>query len=189
MRKKVWIIIVLLGLLSFLFDNAISTALPSMQNSYITESMSWLSNLLTVFVVLILMTSLFMLEEKKVRWLKVLWLSVFSSFILSVIFKEVFARSRPLEFVFSLGFLAYSFPSAHAAIAFSLIPVLDKEFKKLKPFWISFAVFVALSRVYLGAHYLSDVVIGGILGFAIGNVFVGLEKKKMLERLWKKKTR
>ncbi|MFH1182204.1 MAG: phosphatase PAP2 family protein [Candidatus Woesearchaeota archaeon] len=183
--KKIFLLVGLFAIASFFLDNAVFSLTQSMQNIYFAEFMSWLSNLWSIFFVLLVMTSLFMLEEKKARWLKVVWLSFLSSFILSVVFKEAFARSRPLEFAFGAGLLVYSFPSAHAAVAFSLIPVLDKEFKKLKPFWITFAVFVAVSRIYLGAHFLSDVVLGGILGYAVGKGFVWLEEKKMLRLSWK----
>jgi undecaprenyl-diphosphatase len=186
MGKTAWIAAVFFGLVSFFLDKSLLAAANSIQNSYITWVMSWLSNLLTVFVVLIVMSSLFMLEQKKARWLRAAWVAAVVSLLLAVALKEMFMRTRPLESAIGTGILLYAFPSAHAAVAFSLVPVLDREFKRLKLFWIIFAVLVCFSRIYLGAHYLSDVVWGGILGFAIGSVFLWMETKNLLS--WKRIT-
>ena len=57
----------------------------------------------------------------------------------------------------------------HAMVAFAAIPILDKEFSKLKWFWIIFAFLVAFSRIYFEAHFLSDVVFGAFFGYFIGD--------------------
>jgi undecaprenyl-diphosphatase len=180
--KKVFLLVGLFAIASFFLDKPVLSLMQAIQNRYLSSFLVWFSYMWTIFFVLLVMTSLFMLQEKKARWLKVVWLSVLSSFLLAVVLKPVFARSRPFETA-AIGLLFYSFPSAHALVAFSVVPVLDKAFKNLKPFWIGFAVMVCVSRVYLGAHYLSDVVIGGILGYAIGCCFVWLEEKRKLK--WK----
>jgi len=57
-----------------------------------------------------------------------------------------------------------SFPSSHSANAFALAWVLARRWKRLAPlFWIS-ASTVAISRLYLNRHYLSDVVVGALIG-------------------------
>jgi len=69
-----------------------------------------------------------------------------------------------------------SFPSGHtvaAAASFGIIllPDMFHKFAKYKwMFWVFPAVYtvlVALSRMVMGAHYLSDVVFGGFTGFGI----------------------
>lgn len=62
----------------------------------------------------------------------------------------------------------HSFPSGHAARAF-LIAVLGTV---LAPLWLAavlwvWAPLVALARVAMGVHYLSDVVAGAILGIIV----------------------
>jgi len=57
-----------------------------------------------------------------------------------------------------------SFPSGHAAGAFSLAWVLSRRWRRLAPGWWALAAMVAWSRVYLDRHYLSDVVCGALLG-------------------------
>jgi undecaprenyl-diphosphatase len=63
----------------------------------------------------------------------------------------------------------HSFPSGHAARAFMLAVVC----LGLGPTWLGFillvwAPLVGLARVAMGVHYLSDVLVGGILGCISG---------------------
>lgn len=85
--------------------------------------------------------------------------------------KRYFARPRPYRACESIRPCAqsldeYSFPSGHAlhAVSFSLLLVLYYPHMAW-PLGI-FTTLVALSRVVLGLHYPSDVIIGGAIGFA-----------------------
>ena len=67
----------------------------------------------------------------------------------------------------------HSFPSGHAARAF-LIAVIGTA---LGPAWLGvvlwiWAPLVALARVAMGVHYLSDVIAGAILGILTGVLFL-----------------
>ena len=78
----------------------------------------------------------------------------------------------------------HSFPSGHAARAF-LIAVLGTV---LAPPWLAIALWVwaplvALARVSMGVHYLSDIIAGAILGIIVG--LIGLQiYQPMLDRLF-----
>ena len=75
----------------------------------------------------------------------------------------------------------------HALAAFAALPILDKEFPKLRVFWILFAFFVAVSRLYFSFHYFSDVVAGALIGYGIGLLFINLEHKyKIIKKVYKK---
>jgi undecaprenyl-diphosphatase len=86
--------------------------------------------------------------------------------------KEIYERARPpLPLVETSGF---SFPSGHsvagAAIAVALVIVLvpaGPQRRNLEMLAAVFAVMMALSRVYLRAHWLSDVAAGVALGAAV----------------------
>lgn len=57
-----------------------------------------------------------------------------------------------------------SFPSSHAANGFALAAVLSRRWRRLAiPFHL-LALLVALSRLYLDRHWLSDVVVGAGIG-------------------------
>ncbi len=63
-----------------------------------------------------------------------------------------------------------SMPSGHAMMAFTGAVVLAGVLPRLRWALLALAAGVAVSRVYLGVHYPSDVVVGGVLGAGIGAV-------------------
>jgi undecaprenyl-diphosphatase len=61
-----------------------------------------------------------------------------------------------------------SFPSGHAATAFAAATAVALVYPRFRVPVLALASLVALSRVYLGVHYWSDVVVGSVLGVAVG---------------------
>lgn len=111
--------------------------------------------------------------------------------------KEFFARPRPCDIlsdvITPIGCTGtYSFPSNHALNNFAAAFFFYKLFPKLK--WILFitAGLVAISRVYLGLHYPSDIIGGALIGIAFGYIFSELaflvERKFFMDASAKSKT-
>jgi undecaprenyl-diphosphatase len=102
-----------------------------------------------------------------------LFSTIASSGILVIILKIIFARYRPPKFIneelygfnwFDFGYIVNSFPSGHSTTAFSLFMALSFLQPKFKWLFLLFASLVALSRVALGVHYFSDILVGSLLG-------------------------
>lgn len=90
--------------------------------------------------------------------------------------KEYFARPRPCnaltDVLTPLGCTgSFSFPSNHALNNFAAAMFFYRLFPKLK--WVLFitASLVAISRVYLGLHYPSDIFGGAVIGIVFGYLF------------------
>ena len=58
----------------------------------------------------------------------------------------------------------FSFPSGHTITAFAVSVSLSEFYPALLPALLFCALSVAVSRILLGMHFLSDVVVGAILG-------------------------
>ena len=118
----------------------------------------------------------------------------------SNLIKDAVGRVRPLNDMFMLssglnvlekGSSSYSFFSAHAANAFGLATctftalrhILRREKSRCHmPGWLKaygiwmfiWAPLVAISRVFVGKHYLGDVLVGALVGMAAGYAFARL---------------
>ena len=108
-------------------------------------------------------------------------LVLFSSAIVGALKINV-ARGRPNPEMFRViatdTFLPFSFPSGHATLTSSVLYHLGHFVKNnVKIIFALIVGFVALSRLYLGAHYLSDVIAGLVLGILIGELNFRLVNK------------
>lgn len=107
-------------------------------------------------------------------------IAVILSAMLNVILKNIIARPRPdtLRLITEAG---YSFPSGHAMINMTLyasIALLTIKYVKDKTAKIFIiicsaiiTVLIGISRVYLGVHYITDILGGWCIGFIIA-IFV-----------------
>lgn len=94
------------------------------------------------------------------------WLIVFPA-------KYIFGRERPEETESSF-LLGSSFPSGHSSNSFASAIVLSAGLGFGYVF-VPLAVLIAFSRIYLGRHYLSDVIVGSFVGVCIGLSMVSVQ--------------
>lgn len=126
--------------------------------------------------VMTLLFSLYLYRQKARYWLAAVLLSVAGGMLVNVLLKYTFQRARP-SFEEPLVTLAtYSFPSGHTAGATVFYGVLACYLVCVVPRMVPRALIVcaagfmialvALTRVYLGAHYLSDTLAAVAVGSA-----------------------
>lgn len=58
----------------------------------------------------------------------------------------------------------FSFPSGHTITAFAVAIALGEFYQALMPALLFCALSIAISRILLGMHFLSDVVVGAVIG-------------------------
>ena len=106
----------------------------------------------------------------------------------NILLKNLVARTRPYEVVEGLTYLVrrpseFSFPSGHAGSSFAAACVMLRRLPKRYgiPAFV-LAVLIALSRLYVGVHYPSDVLFGVISG-----ILISYAAEAIVERIWQRK--
>ena len=102
------------------------------------------------------------------------------------ILKLIFQRPRPVGYrLLEIG--EYSFPSGHAMTSMALYGLLIYlayklvKNKNLKVLFITISIFmiiiIGVSRIYLGVHYCSDVLVGWSLSIIYLIIYINILKK------------
>jgi len=87
--------------------------------------------------------------------------------------KTLLGRRRPRDELelklygfepFSFKFQYDSFPSGHALTIFCVAVIACSVFPQLALLWFAIALYLALTRAFLNAHFLSDVFVGSAVG-------------------------
>ncbi len=115
---------------------------------------------------------------------------IFCDYISASLIKPLVQRLRPCNndlLSFNLRDIVvcgsgFSFPSSHATnhVGFSLFMIftIGHLNKWIKPLAIVWAALVCYSQLYVGVHYLSDLLAGAILGASIGIFFARYFNKR-----------
>ncbi len=183
-------------------DQSLVLAINSMHSTFLDSFMWFLSGSYILFFLLpFVFYFLFKVySSKQLVWILVaLLLAIVLTDQLSVhAFKEVFQRYRPshnLLLKSKLHFHEYpdgsfygggkfGFVSSHASNYFGVLTIM---YALIRPLWVKIILFIIClliiySRVYLGVHYVSDVICGALLGFVLAQFvlqFLLLKKVKV----------
>jgi undecaprenyl-diphosphatase len=86
-----------------------------------------------------------------------------------LVIKNLVQRPRPFLTIPELTTIvskpdSWSFPSGHACAAFGASYSLTRDFKRRGALSYIAAVLIAVSRPYVGVHYVSDIIVGASVG-------------------------
>jgi len=178
---------------SFQIDDFVNQKISLLQNSFLDKVFIFTGNYLKRILIGIGLVAIFALYiGKRKKESLILAASLVSGFIFEHIIGFVIQRPYPeMQLVQEL---AYSFPSGHsifAIILFSLLVYFYKDKIKnnaLKIIFISINIllvlFVGFSRVYINAHWFTDVIGGYAAGFFIVVVVLWIFKLKSSGEHW-----
>lgn len=154
--------------------NFIHPPAGGLQTDFLTEIFKIITALGEWWLVLgvTALVAIILLIKRKIAYAFILWLVVLGTTADTFILKAITHRPRPFDG--TVNETSFSFPSAHAALSIALYGFIAYLFwqkaknKAAKTIIISasaiFILLIGFSRLYLGAHYLSDVLGGYILG-------------------------
>lgn len=207
MRNRYLLSIALLAIIPFLYliivgayatnlsiDNDVWSFIEANRSRRLTSFFSTITHLgdawLFVLFMIILVVLLITVKKntKLAAWLGIS--ALLGAWLMNKVMKEYFVRPRP----FTAGFIenlvqasGYSFPSGHSmgsiicyiliAYVFSIYINSKKANIVIFVLLISLAIIIAISRVYLGVHYPTDIIAGLSFGLFIVNVFILLRRK------------
>lgn len=111
--------------------------------------------------------------------------SVFCASAVVWVLKMLIARLRPV-FVMSgiipefdrFTWAWHSMPSGHTTVTFAGLVMIGMLAPKYKPLTWTLAIIVGASRIFIGAHWMSDVILGAFIGMVIADVVKWFLMKK-----------
>lgn len=120
-----------------------------------------------------LLGSFVLYRQKKRRNILILWILMAGVGLFVQVGKRTFIRQRPVAVAYYPE-TGYSFPSGHSATAMTLYGLLGywlvRGRRRIRSRWLvgfcalGLILLVGFSRIYLGVHFLSDVLGGYLLG-------------------------
>ena len=159
-------------------DNIISNFVYNIRCDELDFFMKFITSFGNTTTVIILLSLVLWLLVKMInnRKLAMFFLgSMVCNVLLNQGIKFMIRRDRPIDSLISVG--GFSFPSGHSMVSMAFYGFLVYLFYKLvdkkilKCFLISFfcllILLIGFSRIYLGVHYFSDVVVGFLISILL----------------------
>jgi undecaprenyl-diphosphatase len=162
-----------------LFDATVQSHIFSMRSDALTTFFEHVSELASIGGVLLLfgLASLLLLKTRHGKLVPILVIILALDGVIVEVVKKLVARHRPSDLTMLVHESSFSFPSGHTMVAVLCWGIISyfvaKSCNSRALRWLTAAIYavavllVALSRVYLGAHYPTDVIGSILLGGAV----------------------
>lgn len=173
------------------FDTAIQTLvrgnLPSITSQFWT-SITVLGNTVIILTISLLLAAFFYFYKKWKMEASLILASFAVMGVASTALKYVYQRPRPsIEWL--IDTIGYSYPSWHTAstmmIAGAVVIIIQQRMKKgalkllLQAGLLILAALVAISRIYIGVHFPTDIIGGWLLaGFLLSVLYPFYDQKR-----------
>jgi len=175
---------VLIFLLSVFFDKQLILFVTQLRTLILDNVFTWGEWIFTKTLIFAVALAIIVVKNRKIVIPFVL--SSFLSLVVVYVLKLVIGRVRPylaLNLPHVVQATNHSFPSGHAAIAFATVPFVFAAYRNamVRWVWLALMVVIAFSRMYLGVHYLSDVLAGALIGFGMSYGLLKAPVKKIFK--------
>ena len=116
---------------------------------------------------------LFSSDAMRFRAVEAAGFAVCAGIVIFLKVKRVFCRLRPRDiephcWAHIVTKDKFSFPSGHSTTAFAVAVCLGSFYPEIRPALLFLAANIAVSRVIVGMHFLSDVLVGSGMGALLG---------------------
>ena len=166
-------------------DQFIQSFIISIRNSHLTSFFTIITNMGGAYALLAISALLVLIKRDKKRALLIIF-NLFLAFITSQLFKLIIRRDRPTE-IFLVNATGYSYPSGHMLVStafyfyimFLINQHVNNKFLKIIMFILTTLLvsLIGFSRVYLGVHYMTDIVGGLLLAIAYLMLYMKITNK------------
>lgn len=165
----------------------------SIRNKYLTYFMKFITILgSSKIIILLTLIMLFAFSNKKLKIF--ITLNPILIVVINQLLKNIVARKRPTEF-FLIVEKGFSFPSGHAMVSTACYGLLmyliykytKKTHKNILMIMISILILLIMfSRIYLGVHYLSDVVVGCLISIIYLIIYIRIMNRCIRGEVYEK---
>ncbi|MCA9373906.1 MAG: phosphatase PAP2 family protein [Candidatus Gracilibacteria bacterium] len=166
-------------IVALVYDAQIVQFVESQRNETLNRIMYLLTDLGLFFILSGLAT--YLIYKRRYTELLLMAAAALLSLETAYILKKLFQVPRPDNIAVEqlTHATGWAFPSIHAAIVLSLAPFMKRtlESKPIRGTILALLILIAVSRMYLGVHYLSDIIFGGFLGYILALTLIYLEQR------------